>query len=43
MSVSDVPQTLPPSRNAAPAPDYYEEDERGYGWVIFAGTLLLLV
>jgi hypothetical protein len=44
MSSSSVPRTPPQvSREAAPASDYYEDDERGYGWVVFAGTLLLLV
>jgi hypothetical protein len=44
MSVTSTPQIAPQvSREAAPAPDYYEDDERGYGWVVFAGTLLLLV
>ena len=23
--------------------DYYADDERGYGWVAFAGTLLLML
>jgi hypothetical protein len=43
MSVSPAAQTPRASRDAAPAPDYYEDDERGYGWVVFAGTLLLLL
>jgi hypothetical protein len=43
MSVSSTPQTPQAGRSAAPATDYYEEDERGYGWIVFAGTLLLLV
>jgi hypothetical protein len=38
-----APQKPQVSREAAPAPDYYEDDERGYGWVVFAGTLLLLI
>jgi hypothetical protein len=24
-------------------PDYYADDERGYGWVVFAGVLLMLL
>ena len=32
-----------PDYTGAATPDYYEDDERGYGWVAFAGTLLLLV
>ena len=46
MSVSHAPQTPPQaSRDAVPATetDYYEDDERGYGWVAFAGTLLFIV
>jgi hypothetical protein len=43
MSVSSTPQRPQASREAAPAPEYYEDDDRGYGWVMFAGTLLLLV
>jgi hypothetical protein len=44
MSVSSAPQTPPQAgRAAVPAPDYYEDDDRGYGWVVFAGTLLLLI
>jgi hypothetical protein len=44
MSVSHVTQPPPQaSREATPASDYYEDDDRGYGWVVFAGTLLLLV
>jgi hypothetical protein len=38
-----APQEPQVGREAAPAPDYYEDDERGYGWVVFAGTLLLLI
>jgi hypothetical protein len=38
-----APPRQQPSRTGAPAPDYYEDDERGYGWVAFAGTLLLIV
>jgi hypothetical protein len=44
MSVSQAAQTPPQaSGDAAPAPDYSEDDDRGYGWVAFAGTLLLIV
>jgi len=46
MSVSHAAQTpTQASREAAPATetDYYDNDDRGYGWVVFAGTLLLLV
>jgi hypothetical protein len=32
-----------PNYNGAATPDYYEDDDRGYGWVLFAGTLLLLI
>ena len=38
-----APTVTQASRDAAPAPDYYEDDDRGYGWVAFAGTLLLLI
>jgi hypothetical protein len=35
-------QATPPTQ--APADyDRYDEDDRGYGWVVFAGMLLLLV
>jgi hypothetical protein len=44
MSVSHLTQTPSQAgRDAAPATDYYEDDDRSYGWVVFAGTLLLLV
>jgi hypothetical protein len=44
MSVTSAPQKLSQAGpGPAPAPDYYEDDERGYGWVVFAGTLLLLI
>jgi hypothetical protein len=44
MSTSHAaPTVTQASREAAPAPDYYDDDDRGYGWVAFAGTLLLLI
>ena len=44
MSISSATKTPQASRDGlSAAPDYYEEDEQGYGWVAFAGTLLLLV
>ena len=34
----------PPTRGAAETPGrYYEEEDRGYGWVIFAGTMMLIL
>lgn len=33
----------PPTRVAADTYGYDAEDERGYGWVAFAGTLLLIL
>ena len=41
MSATPAPQG--PSQVSQPTADYSDEDERGYGWVAFAGTLLLLV
>ena len=38
MAVSNVPQ-----QTAAPPPTAYEDTDRGYGWVLFAGTMLCLV
>jgi hypothetical protein len=45
MSVSTVPHG-PPQVNGngvQVSSDYYADDERGFGWVIFAGTLQLIV
>jgi hypothetical protein len=33
----------PPTQVAADTYGYDAEDERGYGWVVFAGTLLLML
>ena len=44
MSVSAPHRPPQMSRNGVQASsDYYADDERGFGWVIFAGTLLLMV
>ena len=45
MSVSSAPHRPPQmSGNGVQASsDYYADDERGLGWVMFAGTLLLIV
>ena len=44
MSVSSPPYKPQVSGNGVQASsDYYADDERGYGWVVFAGTLLLMV
>jgi len=44
MSVSSPPYRPQVSGNGVQASsDYYADDERGYGWVIFAGVLLLMV
>ena len=32
-----------PGSSSAPTYESYAEDERGYGWVVFAGVLLLVV
>ena len=32
-----------PQERGAPPPSAYEEEERGYGWVLFAGVMLCLV
>ena len=36
-------QGVPPTQVPADTYGYAEEDEHGYGWVLFAGTLLLLL
>ena len=36
-------QPAPPTRVPADYDTYAADDERGYGWVAFAGTLLLIV
>ena len=36
-------QATPPTRAQAGYGDYAVEDERGYGWVAFAGMLLLIL
>jgi hypothetical protein len=42
MSVSSAPGK--PAQAGVPASgDYYAEDEAGYGWVVFAGVLLLIL
>ena len=45
MSVSTVPQgPARVGRNGAPATrEYTEDDDRGYGWVTFAGVLLMMI
>ncbi len=40
MSVSSTPQRAQESRTYAYA---YEDEDRGYGWVVFAGILLLML
>ena len=36
-------QAAPPTRVPVDYDSYAAEDERGYGWVVFAGTLLLML
>ncbi len=45
MSASSIPQTLPQvGREGAQATrDYAADDDRGYGWVMFAGVLLMII
>jgi len=45
MSASTIPQRPPQaSRAAVPSTrDYADDDDRGYGWVVFAGVLLLMI
>ena len=45
MSTSAIPQRPPQmARDGAQATrDYAEDDDRGYGWVTFAGVLLMLI
>ena len=43
MSTSSIPER-PPVMSRAPATrEYAEDDDRGYGWVTFAGVLLMLI
>ena len=43
MSTSSIPER-PPAMSRAPATrEYAEDDDRGYGWVTFAGVLLMLI
>ena len=45
MSASAIPQRPPQARRETvqTTRDYVEDDDRGYGWVIFAGVLLLMI
>ena len=45
MSVSDIPRTPEQARSdgAATSYDGYVDDDRGFGWVAFAGVLLLML
>ena len=45
MSASAIPQKPPQAGREAvqTTRDYAEDDERGYGWVVFAGVLLLMI
>ena len=45
MSASAIPQTPPQaSREAVQSTrEYADDDDRGYGWVVFAGVLLLIL
>ena len=45
MSVSSTPGRPAPvtGDGAQVSGDYYADDERGYGWVVLAGVLLLMV
>ena len=36
-------QATPPSAGRVDYDGYAADDERGYGWVVFAGTLLLML
>lgn len=36
-------QATPPTQAQAGYDAYAEDDDRGYGWVMFAGTLLLIL
>jgi hypothetical protein len=43
MSTASIPET-PSAMSRAPATrEYVEDDDRGYGWVMFAGVLLMLI
>lgn len=42
MSVSSPYRQPQTSGNGVTSGDYYADDERGFGWVVFAGTLLLM-
>ena len=45
MSASAIPQRPPQAGREAvlTTRDYADEDDRGYGWVVFAGVLLLII
>ena len=43
MSTSSIPERPPVMSRAPAAREYAEDDERGYGWVTFAGVLLMLI
>jgi len=45
MSVTSAPDKLAQTsgNGVQPAGDLYVDDERGYGWVVFAGVLLLIL
>ncbi len=43
MSTSSIPERPPAMSRAPAAREYAEDDDRGYGWVTFAGVLLMLI
>jgi hypothetical protein len=43
MSVTPASDKSQMGRGAVPAPDYYAHDERGHGWVMFAGVPTMLL
>ena len=43
MSTSSIPDRPPVVSRAPATREYAEDDDRGYGWVTFAGVLLMLI
>ena len=43
MSTSSIPERPPVMTRAPATPQYAEDDDRGYGWVTFAGVMLMLI
>ncbi len=43
MSTASVPERPPAMSRAQATREYVEDDDRGYGWVTFAGVLLMLI